>query len=105
MPEPSVPPSSEQSSGPMWVLVTGLTWVLMSEPMWKIDQKWFRGIVPGISLFRLLFDHTCTFYLRNTYKCQKQFLHFFFQKIKRIHPHLYDRFYNFEEKILMKKKV
>ena len=39
------------------------------------------------SPFRLFFDHTCTFYLRNTYKCQNIFFQLF-QTIKRIHPHL-----------------
>ena len=34
------------------------------------------------SLFAPEIDHTCTFYLRNTYKCQKQFFQLFFQKLK-----------------------
>ena len=49
---------------------------------WKIDQKWLRGNLPGVSLFRLFFDHTCTFYLRNTYKCQKTVFPTFLNKLK-----------------------
>ena len=44
--------------------------------------KLVRGIVPGTSIFHFFFDHTCTFYLRNTYKCQKQFFQSFFKKLK-----------------------
>ena len=44
---------------------------------------------PRWSNFSSLFDHTCTFYLRNTYKFQKIFFQLFSKKIKRIHPHLY----------------
>ena len=36
-----------------------------------------RGAAP---LFAPEIDHTCTFYHCNTYKCQKQFFHFFFFK-------------------------
>ena len=34
------------------------------------------------SPFGIFFDHTCTFYRRNTYKCQKQFFKRFSKKLK-----------------------
>ena len=44
----------------------------------KCDQDLVRGSLS----FCLFFDHTCTFYLGNTYKCQKTVFPTFFNKLK-----------------------
>ena len=35
-------------------------------------------------MFRLFFNHTCTFYPGNTYKCQKTVFTFFFKQLKEL---------------------
>ena len=46
------------------------------------DQKGSPFDGDGTLLFRIIFPHTCTFYIRNTYKFQKQFFPTSFKQIK-----------------------
>ena len=48
----------------------------------EMVPKWVRASLPGLIIFRLFFDHTCTFYSGNTYKCQKTVFPTFFKKSK-----------------------
>ena len=63
-------------------------WICESICYWSLIDFWSKTVSTsrrGITFVSVPFPHTCTFYWRKTYKCQKPFFNFFKQIKEFIH--------------------
>ena len=69
-----------------WSLATERVWVRrglsVCTCLFVLTLHALHFLHSGAILFRFFFDHTCTFYVRNTYKCKKTVFPTFLNKLK-----------------------